>query len=151
VSIGGLDAFVRARDAELARQRRILPRGLRSVFDARRDRGLLGRRPATLRLRAGAGRVRLDPPASSARVTRGSGVMPVYVSGELSNTGRAGQRLAVAVNGRIRATGRSWEHDGRKRFSVLVPPSSLRAGRNRIEVFTIAGRGQVARLRPIRG
>ena len=146
VGVGALDAFVRARDAELARQRRLLPRGLASVFDASAAHPLVGRRVAILRLRPGPERARIDRPGSFARVQPRSGVLPVYVSGHLPGAGEVGQRLAVAVNGRIRATGRSYLHDGERRFSMLVPPSSLRPGRNTVDVLALEGGARVTRL-----
>jgi hypothetical protein len=52
--------------------------------------------------------------------------------------------LAVAVNGRIRAVGRSFRL-GRRRvqyFSFVVPESALRPGRNRAEVFEVEDGGR---------
>jgi hypothetical protein len=56
--------------------------------------------------------------------------------------------LAVAVNGRIRAVGRSFHLRGRHTefFSLLVPESVLRAGRNRLEVLEVRPNGRLARL-----
>jgi hypothetical protein len=58
------------------------------------------------------------------------------VTGELTGA-RSGQPLAVAVNGRIRAVGRSYANRGRQRFSMLIPPSTLRTGRNRVSVVAV--------------
>jgi hypothetical protein len=146
VTLGSLDAFVRARDAELARQRAIFPRGLASVFRRGPNRGLLGRRLTTLRVREATKRGRVDGSAAFAGVRRASGVLPVYVTGQLSRGAPNAQALAVAVNGRIRAVGRSYASGPRQRFSMLVPPSSLRSGRNTVDVLAVQGDGQVVRL-----
>jgi hypothetical protein len=134
VGVGSLDAFVRVRDAELARQRSILPRGLASVFDS--GSALLGRRVGALRGRSRIVRAHIDGANAFARVAPRSGVLPVYVTGELTGA-RSGQPLAVAVNGRIRAVGRSYANRGRQRFSMLIPPSTLRTGRNRVSVVAV--------------
>lgn len=146
VGIGGLDAFVSARDAELARQRRILPQGLASVFDLGSNPGLLGRRLSALRIRSSAERAHIDGAAAFARVTPRSGMLPVYVTGQLTRKARSARRLAVAVNGRIRAVGRSYASGGDQRFSMLIPPSTLRPGRNAIDVLAVLNDHQVVRL-----
>ena len=45
----------------------------------------------------------------------------------------------MAVNGRIRATGRSFRLRGKpkERFSMLVPEESLRPGPNRVELYEV--------------
>ena len=47
--------------------------------------------------------------------------------------------VAVAVDGQLWATGRSFRLRGRPReyFSLLVPEESLRPGPNRIELFEV--------------
>jgi hypothetical protein len=146
VSLGSLDAFVRARDAELARQRAIFPRGLASVFDRGPNRGLLGRRLAALRVRKGTQRAQIDASAAFAGVTRGSGVLPIYVTGQLRPGGPDAQSLAVAVNGRVRAVGRSYVAGARRRFSMLLPPSSLRPGVNTVDLIAVQRDGRLVRL-----
>jgi hypothetical protein len=56
--------------------------------------------------------------------------------------------LAVAVNGRIRAVGRSFHLGGRRMefFSLLVPESALQRGRNSLEVLEVQPNGRLARL-----
>jgi hypothetical protein len=146
VSLGSVDAFVRARDAELARQRAIFPRGLASVFDLGPNRRLLGRRLAVLRVRKGTRRAQIDASAAFGRVTRASGVLPVYVTGQLRPGGPDPQSLAVAVNGRVRAVGRSYVAGARRRFSMLLPPSSLRRGVNTVDLIAVQRDGQLVRL-----
>ena len=49
--------------------------------------------------------------------------------------------MAVAVNGRIRAVGTSFLLPGSRtrHFALMVPPSSLREGGNRVQVFVVRG------------
>lgn len=74
-----------------------------------------------------------------------SRVLPIQVAGSIAG-GRPGstRNIAVAINGRIEATGRSFHLKERtaENFSVLVPETSLREGRNTTEVFEIAPGGR---------
>jgi len=121
------------------------------------NRRLLGRPVSMLRTaRAGALRARLVGASTSGAVNSASLIRPTEVSGQLSG-GRPGveRELAVAVNGRIEAVGRSF-HLTRSRtdfrpeptesFAVNVPERSLQVGRNRIELFEVTAGG---RLRPV--
>ena len=60
-----------------------------------------------------------------------------------------GATLAVAVNGRIEAVGRSFHLDGdpREHYSVMVPEATLHDGRNRVEVFEVPRGGTPAPAR----
>jgi hypothetical protein len=73
-------------------------------------------------------------------------VLPVYVTGQLTRKARNARPLAIAVNGRIRAVGRSYAAGGHQRFSMLIPPSTLRPGRNAIDVLAVLNDHQVVRL-----
>ena len=105
------------------------------------NRHLVGRRvPAGARRRAGAPRAEILQPERLRRVRRASGSLPVDVSGHLRGT-RARRDVAVAVNGRIRAVGTSFLLPGSRtrHFALMVPPSSLREGGNRVQVFVVRG------------
>jgi hypothetical protein len=67
-----------------------------------------------------------------------SEILPVYVAGAWEGI-EDGADLAVAVNGRIAATGEAYLEHGDPRFSVLIPPASLRPGANEIEVAAVEG------------
>ena len=56
--------------------------------------------------------------------------------------------LAVAVNGRIEAVGRSFHltGDATEHFAVNVPEQSLREGSNLVEVFEVVGSGALRLL-----
>ncbi|HEY1358291.1 MAG TPA: sulfatase-like hydrolase/transferase [Thermoleophilaceae bacterium] len=83
-----------------------------------------------------------------------SPVLPVKVAGVITQPGHRTERdLAVAVNGRVRAVGRSVRlrggHD--ELFSVLVPEHALRQGRNSVRVYEVTGRGSRLALHPMKG
>jgi len=102
-------------------------------------RNLIGRQaPSAARA---AGRAALSEAGLFADVRRASGVVPTQITGDLAG-GRAGatRDLAVAVNGRIEAVGRSFYLDGDRteHFALMVPESALHEGRNSIELFEVA-------------
>jgi sulfatase-like protein len=70
-------------------------------------------------------------------------IQPTRVTGSLSG-GQPGvlRDLAVAVNGRIAAVGRSFRLEGQSTefFSLLVPESVLRRGRNDVRLVAVPGR-----------
>jgi hypothetical protein len=82
-------------------------------------------------------------------------VAPTQIAGSVaSGSGNDTRPIAVAVNGTIEATGetfhlklddlKSTRHG--ESFSVMVPESSMRAGRNVVEVFEIVGGGKLRLL-----
>ena len=141
-------AFRRARDAQLRQQLRLFPPGRASLFRLGPQAHLIGRRVSTLRRRPATDRGTVDRAAEYRRVDPGSGVVPAFVTGRLDRREPAGLALAVAIDGRIRATTRSWRQGGGTRFSALVPPAALRAGAHTVEVFAVQ-RGDA--LRPVAG
>jgi hypothetical protein len=139
------DSFVRARDAELARQRRSFPRGLRSLSRIGPNRRLLGRRVRSLPVSHGPWQVRIDHDNAFVDVDHRSGVTPVYVTGHFTGRREGGVPLALGVNGRIAAVGASYPVGDATRFSMLIPSQSLRPGRNVVEVFAVTA-GRLLRL-----
>jgi hypothetical protein len=83
-----------------------------------------------------------------ARVDPHSPTVPSWVTGYLEGV-PAGRDLAVAVNGRIAATTRSFQLATGKQplFAAMVPESSFRAGRNDVELFELRGAGARISLR----
>jgi hypothetical protein len=79
-------------------------------------------------------------------------IFPTRMAGRLTGERGRLRDLAVAVNGRIAAVGRSFRLRGRapEFFSLMVPESALRAGRNRVELFEVAQDGSLAGLRGAR-
>ncbi len=73
-------------------------------------------------------------------MSRASPVFPARFTGRLVGGGPGAERdLAVAVNGRIWAVGRSFRLEGQRPeyFSLLVPDRALRQGRNEAELFQV--------------
>jgi hypothetical protein len=80
-------------------------------------------------------------------------VLPLQVAGWISPGVPFAKRvIAASVNGRIEALGRSFHlrsWDLRETFSLLLPESALRRGRNRVRLFAVSGRGESPRLTPL--
>ena len=112
-------------------------------------RTLIGRRLIDLRpLPRGGVRARFVFGRRLRAVRPRSGLMPTHVTGTLRGGRRGARRsLALAVNGRIEVTGRSWRLRGSRaeRFAVNVPEAVLREGRNDVRLFEV-GRGGTLRL-----
>jgi len=79
-----------------------------------------------------------------------SRLVPALVSGHIRG-GRGGLRhdLAIAVNGRVVATGRSFflrgsSHEG---YAVMVPETAFHPGRNSLHVLAVGRRGKRLRFR----
>ena len=114
-------------------------------------RELVGRAVGTLGSTSARGaHVRLDGDTLFADVRKESEFVPARVTGEVGGGSLApGSAVAISVNGRVAATTRLFDVDGRNRFAVLVPERSLDEGRNSVEVFSIsssAGGVRLARL-----
>jgi hypothetical protein len=110
-------------------------------------RELIGRSVDELARAAGAAGGAVAQASLFANVRRSSGVVPTQIAGDLRG-GRGGKRdLAVAVNGRIEAVGRSFylKGDATEHFAFMVPEGSLREGRNLVEVFEVVA-GERLRL-----
>jgi Sulfatase len=114
------------------------------------NRRLLGQSAGAL-AQSSATRVRAGIAAagSFAEVRRGSGIVPAQIAGDLRG-GKPGARrdLAVAVNGRIEAVGRSFylAGDTTEHFALMVPERSLREGANAIELFEVTPGGRLRLL-----
>jgi hypothetical protein len=153
---------------ELERRRRAIRLARARTFGTGVESSLLFGDPWASVYRVGPNTELLDRPVGRVPVRRPEGV-PVAVanaglvrhvtfSGELLPTRVTGtlgrghpgtlRDLAVAVNGRIRAVGRSFRLRFKRAefFSLLVPEDSLRPGRNVVELFEVAPGG---RLEPL--
>jgi Sulfatase len=137
----------------VARRRAVVSRRLRQFGSGAQglytgigpNRELLGRRTAGLaRATASAVRGTVASGGELRRVRRDSRLVPAQIAGDLTG-GRRGERrdLAVAVNGRIEAVGRSFHLDGdpREHYSLMVPETALHDGRNAVEVFEVVRDG----------
>jgi hypothetical protein len=98
---------------------------------------------------AGAAHAEIANAGLAAHVDPAAKILPTRVTGRLPGTPPGTMRdLAVAVNGRIRAVGRSFHLRGRRMefFSLLVPESALGRGRNSLEVLEVRPDGTLVRL-----
>ena len=112
------------------------------------NRDLIGQATGSART-AGAPRATLSLVRYLRNVRRSSGVVPTQVAGRISGSSRTHERdIAVAVNGRIEAVGRSFHLRGEavESYSVMVPEVSLREGRNEVEVLEVADDGTMVLL-----
>jgi hypothetical protein len=111
---------------------------------------LLDRRVATLPVAPRKGVSGTMTYASRIRaVSSGEEVLPIRITGPLHGLAPEEHRdLAVAVNGRIRAVGRSFDvrRAEREFFSLMVPEQAMRPGRNRVELFEVRPDGTLVRL-----
>jgi len=106
------------------------------------NRSLLGRTAADLKP-AGQGSVRASVSGgANVRTVRASSVLlPTQIGGPVRGGRRGAKRdIAVAVNGRIEAVGRTFYLRGSRQenFAVNVPEAAIRPGRNTVEVFQVS-------------
>jgi hypothetical protein len=113
-------------------------------------RELIGRQVAALApARPSAVRASVADARDLRNVRRASGVVPAQIAGEVSGGARGARRdLAVAVNGRVEAVGRSFHlrGDPREYYAMMVPEATLREGANSIRVLEVAPGGRVRLL-----
>ncbi len=78
-----------------------------------------------------------------------SGLVPTQLAGTIRG-GRPGSRrnLAVAVNGTVRAVGRTWRLRGQRqeRFALNLPEAALLRGRNRVVLVEVRRGGKALRV-----
>ena len=111
-------------------------------------RELIGRDVASARRPRGV-RATISLSPSFARVRRTSGVVPCQIAGRIRDSGAERERdLAIAVNGRIEAVGRSFHLEGEsaESYAVMVPENALREGRNKVEVLEVTDEGAMVLL-----
>lgn len=107
--------------------------------------GLLGTRPGRPPA-LGRAKVRIDNPERYADHRPNRDKVPSFINGVTTGLPRD-TTLAVAVNGRIAATGRNFAYGGADRFGVMVKPSYFKRGRNRIAVYAVTPQERLRRLR----
>ena len=147
----GIPAFERARRAEVTRRTALFGSGA-DPFALGSDSRLDGLRAAGLPAgRGSGGRVELDNTGLLAEVDPAGRTLPVFLTGRLSGPLEAGARLAVAINGTVRATVTAYADQGELRLSALVPPDSLRKGANEVAVYRVTGAGDDVALSRLGG
>ncbi|MDQ4081453.1 MAG: sulfatase-like hydrolase/transferase, partial [Actinomycetota bacterium] len=146
-------SLLRGRHATVAEQSALFGSGNeRQLFEiGPHARALIGRRLEVLRVgRSSSLSAKLAGRGRLADVVLSSGVVPARLTGTLEGEGaHGGLALAVALNGRVAATTRSYEDGDTVRFSALVPEAALRDGANDIAVFRSARRGGALVLEPV--
>lgn len=85
---------------------------------------------------------------TSELVDPGSGLSPTHVVGQIAGNGAAaGLDVAVAVNGTIAATARTFSFIGEIRFEAMVPESAFGQGENDIDIYLVSGGGTLLKAR----
>jgi hypothetical protein len=124
------------RDAAVARKQELFPGG--DPFRIGPHRELVGRPlsalPTSTRTPI---RTTVDNPAQFRSVDPRAHTIPVDVSGLVSGAPARRRAIAVALNGRIAATGWTIVDGGGEHFTVLLPPGRLPRGRAVIKVYAI--------------
>lgn len=128
--------FERRRDAAVAARDRRWPPGLGAIWKVGPRQELVGTAPGPEA--GGEGSAFINNAKLYRRVKPNSGVVPAYVTGSTKDVA-PGTDLAVAVNGVVRATGEAYVEHGDARFSMVIPPTTLRRGRNDVVVYTLKG------------
>ena len=118
--------------------------GKRGLWKLGPQSGLIGTRPGRTRALGGAS-VSIDSPRQLANYKPRAGYVPSLISGELTGV-EADQVIAVALNGRITGTTRTFTYEGPMRFGTMTSPSSIRKGANRIAVYTVSPAGNLKRI-----
>ena len=113
------------------------------------NRHLIGQSVERARAAAGNVRATLSLRRFFANVRRARGIVPCQIAGRIRGSAPGRERdIAVAVNGRIEAVGRSFHLRGEsvESYSVMVPEDSLREGRNEVEVLEVTDDGEMVLL-----
>jgi hypothetical protein len=116
------------------------------------NRALLDRRVSALRVapaEPGSDRATAIDAALFRNVSKRAQIVPTRVTGPLEGVPVGEHRdLALAVNGRIRAVGRSFDFVKQRfeYFSFVVPEQALRSGPNRMELFEVQRGGALVRI-----
>jgi hypothetical protein len=138
----GVQQWQARRAASLERRLRLFGSGSRSLYAWGPHAGLVGRAVADLRvLPRGHVRATLDQPSRFADVDPSSPVCPCQLAGRIAGTRPDSVAMAIAVNGRIVATAQGFPAVGAEKleWSAMIPPQSLRRGRNTVELYRTEG------------
>jgi hypothetical protein len=135
-----LDEFERERDEELAKKVRLFGTGADDpdrIYRIGPNQGLVGKQ-ATSAGRSSA-RASLADGGELSKVNTKSFLIPNWITGRVS--GGSNKQIAIAVNGTIEATGNTFKlaTGGGEIFGLMVPPSSLKNGKNEVKVYEVAG------------
>jgi hypothetical protein len=107
----------------------------RSLYVVPGTADLIDREVSEFRSDARDVRATIENHTGFANVDPDSETLPLLVRGRLLDRSRAA--LAVAVNGRIVATTVPFEERGATWYSTMIPETSLRAGRNTVDLYLV--------------
>jgi hypothetical protein len=98
--------------------------------------------------------IQLDQSHLFSDVDPDSSFVPVHITGSVKADSDNPINLAITINGKISGVSRSFQHARREvsMFSVLVPETSFRKGKNDVEVFVVSvenGRLRLARTKDL--
>ena len=134
--------------AALMRKLRLFPGRLDRVGPASQ---LIGSRLSEVPVQpAPAERAVIKGAARYSHVQPGSGIVPSHLVGRIEGGAPGGGRvIAIAVNGRIAATGRTFTLEGSdvEQFSLLIPEGRFRRGLNRVTLLLANDSGEGCRAR----
>jgi hypothetical protein len=135
-------AFVRQRDEFAAQMHDEFGVGEDSgLYAAGGDRDLIARPLSTLRVgRLSGAKVELDGGQDFQSVTPSGPVLPAFVSGRATGV-EPGQKLAIALNGRVAAVTTAFLEEEGVGFTALLSPDVFRRGSNRVDVLAVDGSG----------
>lgn len=115
--------------------------GSRGLWKLGPQSGLIGTRPGRTGT-AGGTSVTVDSPNRLADYKPKAGYVPSLISGVLTGV-EADQVVAVALNGKITGTTRTFPYKGPMRFGSMVSPSSFRRGANHVAVYAVTPSGRL--------
>jgi Sulfatase len=149
---GELDDLLARRDAVLARQIQLFGEGDETpgLFGIGPRPELLGR-PVDGLAAAATGAPTFESYGTS-DYDPASPFAPVRVYGRIDGA-PPGEDVAIAVNGRVVAVTRSFEHDGETLVTAVTPEEAYRAGENSVRLYLVEGTGEnmvLAELAPSR-
>jgi len=144
----GFDATIAQRQVYIDRMAKLLGgdgADWERAFEWGRLKNLVGRSVDSLNVLepggAGVPTARPDDPGTSADFDPAVELNPVLRQRGTVTGLDPGTPLAVIVNGRVAAVGETYDDNGKTRYSILLPQSSLRPGRNRITLLGDSGSG----------
>jgi hypothetical protein len=151
-----VDDLERRRKAAVRRKLALLGsgggRGSSALFRIGPHAELVGRRIATIPQVPGVGSAQIHQAAELRQVDPASGFVPGQITGQVVY-GRpgGGRAMAVAVNGRVAATGRTFSLAGSsaETFEVIVPERAFHRGANEASVYEIVVVAGRLALRPL--
>jgi Sulfatase len=111
---------------------------------------LIGRRAAALPRLPGSAGAEIDQAGDLVNVDPDSRYVPGEITGEIQGgVPGGGREIALVLNGRVAATGRTFSLEGSRveSFELIVPEAAFRRGRNDAQVFEIVPRNGAVALR----